>query len=372
MATLRVLVVDDEPGMREGVSRALRGFSVTFPALHQEASFETDQAASGEEALAICRQRPADIILLDHKLPGMSGIDLLGRLADEKSDALVVMITAYASLETAINATKRGAFDFLAKPFTPQELKDAVRKAANHLMLQRQARKLEEEKRQVRFEFISVLAHELKNPLAAIEGYLQLLKDKQVRDDPAMCERVVDRSLVRLEGMRKLILDLLDLTQIESGQKKRQLALVDLREAAEQAIESAKPEAAAREITIDLVADGPLRVQADRGEIDMVLNNLISNAVKYNREGGHVDVGLNSGNGTVTITVADTGIGMTEEEAAQLFGEFARVKNERTRNILGSGLGLSIVKKIASLYGGEAKVTSRPDAGSTFTVTLKR
>ncbi len=372
METLRVLVVDDEPGMREGVARALRGFTVTLPGLSQAVAFETDQAGSGEEALERTAQQPADILLLDHKLPGMSGIDLLERLDERDCDTLVVMITAYASLETAISATKRGAFDFLAKPFTPQELKDAIRKAANHLLLQRQAHKLEEEKRRVRFEFISVLAHELKNPLAAVEGYLQLLKDEQVKADPTMYDRVVDRSLIRLEGMRKLILDLLDLTRIESGQKKRQLATVDLREAAETAIEGVTPDASARQITIDLNTNGPLRVQADRGEIDMVLNNLISNAVKYNRDGGHVGVGLAAENGMVTITVSDTGIGMSEEETAHLFGEFARVKNEKTRNILGSGLGLSIVKKIASLYGGEAKVMSEPNVGSTFTVTLKR
>jgi signal transduction histidine kinase len=182
----------------------------------------------------------------------------------------------------------------------------------------------------------------------------------------------VDRSLVRLDGMRKLILDLLDLTQIESGQKKRQLTTVDLQEAAQRAVEAFAADAAARDITIELHADGPLRMQADRGEIDIVLGNLISNAVKYNRDGGRVEVGLEDGNGRVRISVADTGIGMTEEEAAQLFGEFTRIKNEKTRNILGSGLGLSIVRKIAALYGGEATVSSRPDEGSTFTVTLPR
>jgi two-component system, sensor histidine kinase and response regulator len=370
--TLRVLVVDDEPGMREGVARALRGFTVTVPGNDGACVIEAAQSATAEEALEAHSQHPADIVLLDHKLPGMSGIDLLGRLADQQADLLVIMITAYASLETAIAATKRGAYDFLAKPFTPQELKDAIRKAAHHLLVQRQARRLAEERRQVRFEFISVLAHELKNPLAAVEGYLQLLKDRQADGDPAMYDRIIDRSLARLEGMRKLILDLLDLTQIESGLKKRQLTQVDLQEAAQQAIGHFRQEASARRITIGLDANGAVEMQADRGEIDMVLSNLVSNAVKYNREGGRVDVGLRSGNGTMTITVADTGIGMTADEAAQLFGEFSRVRNEKTRNILGSGLGLSIVKKIASLYDGEASVTSEPGVGSTFTVTLKR
>ena len=90
----------------------------------------------------------------------------------------MIMITAYASLETAVTATRRGAYDFLAKPFTPEELRGAVRKAARHLILQRQARRLAEEKRQVRFQFISVLAHEMKAPIAAIEGYLQMIRER--------------------------------------------------------------------------------------------------------------------------------------------------------------------------------------------------
>jgi len=109
----------------------------------------------------------------------------------------------------------------------------------------------------------------------------------------------------------------------------------------------------------------------DASEIEIVLNNLISNAVKYNRRHGSVDVFLNRDGEYVEIKVSDTGIGMTPEETAKLFGEFVRIKNEKTRQITGSGLGLSIVKKIAQLYDGTVNVTSEPDKGSTFTVRLR-
>jgi signal transduction histidine kinase len=109
---------------------------------------------------------------------------------------------------------------------------------------------------------------------------------------------------------------------------------------------------------------------ADRGEIDMILNNLVSNAVKYNREGGRVDVRLTREADRVTIAVGDTGIGLTPGEAGRLFGEFVRIRNEKTQSILGSGLGLSIVRKLACLYGGDATVTSQSGVGSTFTVVL--
>jgi len=371
MDTLRILVVDDEPGMRRGVARALQDFRVRLPDLNGEVLFTVDQAESGEEALERIAASCPDILLLDHKLPGMSGLDVLDRIAEQQRDILTVMITAYASLETAVSATKRGAYDFLAKPFTPEELKTTIRKAAGHLIVQRQARQLAREKRQLRFEFISVLAHELKAPLGAIEGYLNLLKNRSAGDDPAVYDRMIERALIRAEGMRKMIMDLLDLTRIESGKKKRELTELSVREVAQNSIETFRPDAMKRNITINLRADDPVMMMADRGEIEIILNNLISNAGKYNRDGGSVDVALTRTDETVTITVADTGIGMTREEAARLFGDFVRIKNARTRNILGSGLGLSIVRKLANMYGGDAAVTSEPDKGSTFTVTLR-
>jgi signal transduction histidine kinase len=370
MEMLRVLVTDDEIGMRLGVSRTLRGFTVRVPDVNEEVGFEIEEAESGEQAMEIIEKSPPDILLLDHKMPGISGLEVLDQLAGRPIDMLTIMITAYASIETAVTATKRGAYDFLAKPFTPDELKATVRKAAARLVLAKETRKLAEEKRQVRFQFIRVLGHELKSPLNALEGYLEMLKDRSLGKDLASYGEVVDRSMMRVGGMRKLVADLLDMTYIESGQRKRELVPLDLGEMAKAAIELQKADAADHGVAIRLQAGPRLALIADRSEMEMVLNNLLSNAVKYNREGGRVDVRVNKDGKTITIQVADTGIGMTEEETAKLFGEFVRIRNEKTASILGSGLGLSIVKKLASLYGGNVSVSSQPDVGSTFTVTL--
>ena len=372
METLKILVVDDELGIRLGVTRALQDFRVRMPDLESEVGFELGQAESGEEALERLASDRPDILLLDHKLPGISGIEVLERLASEPRDMLTVMVTAYATIETAVSATKRGAYDFLAKPFTPDELKSTIYKAARHLLLQREARRLQREKRQVRFQFISVLAHELKAPLAAVEGYLSLLQGGVVEPGSPKYDGIVERSLQRIGGMRKLIVDILDLTHIESGQKQRELAEVDVRSIASRAIETATPAAEARRLTISL--DGPEApvFLADAGELEIIFNNLVSNAVKYNRPGGRVEVRVRTERETLIVEVADTGIGMSAEEMARLFGEFVRIKNAKTRDILGTGLGLSIVKKLAQLYGGDVAVTSEPDIGSTFTVRLRR
>jgi signal transduction histidine kinase len=367
---LNLLVVDDEAGMRMGVRRALRGFTEQPDETGRVVSLSVDEADSGERAIEMIQEAPPDIILLDHRMGGITGLDVLNWMEEHSPDVLPIMITAYASLENAINATKRGAFDFLPKPFTPAELKVAVRQAVKHVLAVREARKLADEKKRVRFQFISVLAHELKAPLGAIEGYLYLLQDGTAVNNPDTMKRVVERSLVRLQGMRKLIYDLLDLTRIESGEKKRELAEVDLVQAAKTSVETMTPDACAGEITLSLDAPGALPMMGDRGELEIILNNLVSNAVKYNRRGGSVKVRLWSDSGNAVIRVEDTGIGMTAEERERLFGEFVRIKNDKTRNILGSGLGLNIVKRIAALYSGTVSVESTPGVGSVFTVTL--
>lgn len=370
MDTLRVLVVDDETGMRLAMARVLGTFSVKPDHDDTTVSFDVQTAETGEEALERIAEAVPDILLLDLKLPGISGLDVLKQVKERGLPILTVMITAYATLETAIDATKQGAHDFLPKPFTPDELRVAVRRVVKHLMVQRQARRLVEEKRQVRFQFISVLGHELKAPLAAIEGFLQILKDGSAGTDPAVVAQVIDRALVRAGGMRHLISELLDLTRIESGQKRREFAALNVREVAQTAIDMVKTAARDRRITIALHAPDDVPVVADRGEIEILFNNLVSNAVKYNRDDGRVDVTIEPTLDGVRFDIADTGIGLSPEEASRLFQEFVRIKNEQTRAIPGTGLGLSIVKKLAQLYGGDVTVQSEPNVGSHFTVTL--
>ncbi len=370
MEVLHILVVDDEYGMRRGAERALRDMKLNLPDINGEVRFDIRTAASGKELEEKLNAGKTDILLLDHKLPDTTGLDILDNLGKRSLDLLTIMITAYASLDTAVTATRRGAYDFLAKPFTPEELRGAVRKAARHLILQRQARRLAEEKRQVRFQFTSVLAHEMKAPIAAIEGYLQMIRERSVGDNLASYDRMVDRCLLRIEGMRKLISDLLDLTAIESGQRKRTMTSVNLAESARQAAENIKALAQQHDIRIDMEVPAGMNLDADRTEIDMIFNNLISNAVKYNRDHGTVSVMASTSGNEIHIQVKDTGIGMSEEECKLLFSDFSRIKNEKTRHILGSGLGLSTLKKLVTLYNGDITVKSQPDVGSTFAVTL--
>lgn len=300
----------------------------------------------------------------------MEGIDVLEYINKKQYDIQVMMITSYASLELAVKATENGAYDFISKPFTPQELKTSIENVTKHLFLLRTTRQMTEEGKQIRFQFLSVLSHEMKAPLNAIEGYLNMMKKKEFGDKIEDYETIINRTIKRAKGMRHLILDLLDFTKIETG-KKRKLEEVDLTDIAKTSIDTMLPYAIQRDIKIELHSSGNVKMLADAKEIEIVYNNLVSNAIKYNKDKGRVDIYVDKKDDSYIIKVADTGLGMTEEDVSKLFNEFFRVKTPNTKNISGSGLGLSIVKKITDLYGGNVKVESEPDKGSTFTVELK-
>jgi len=372
MNQMTVLVVDDEPGICSGVSRILRNFSVSYPFMDEDMKFRVLEAATGEEGIELVKKESIDVVLLDNKLPGIQGTDVLEFLNKNHPDIIVMMITSYASLELAVKATSQGAYDFIPKPFTPQELKSSMENLTKHLFLRGMTKKMNKEGKEVRYQFLSVLSHELKTPLNAIEGYLRIMKDRQAGDSLEAYDQMLDRSLHRIQGMRNLIMDLLDLTKIQFEKKKEKLQQVDLQEIAQMAIEAINPYAIQKDVTIHLNDDESNFYYADPGDMEIIFNNLLSNAVKYNREKGDVFVVLKSKDDAFEIEIRDTGIGMSEEETTHLFDEFFRVKSEQTKNITGSGLGLPIVKKIVDLYQGDIHIQSTPDKGSVFKIRLPK
>ncbi|MBI9053749.1 MAG: response regulator [Bacteroidales bacterium] len=370
MENLNVMVVDDEPGIRSGVSRILRNFTVSYPFMDADIGFNLIEVGTGEEAIEKIKTEKIEIVLLDNKLPGIHGTEVLEYININNPDILVMMITSYASLELAVKATNNGAYDFIPKPFTPQELKSALENVSKHLFLRGMTTKMNKEGKEVRYQFLSVLSHELKAPLNAIEGYLRIMQEKQAGEEIASYDQMIDRSLHRIKGMRNLIMDLLDLTKINLEKKTDKFQNVDIGEIAQLAIESINPYAIQKDVKITLINDKNITLNADPSDLEIVFNNLISNAVKYNVDGGKVKVTLKSENKNIKIVVEDSGIGLSKEETDDLFKEFFRVKNEQTKHITGSGLGLSIVKRVVDLYNGDVKIESKVGVGSTFVVTL--
>ncbi len=370
MEIVDVLVVDDEPGIRSGVARILRNYTVTYPFLEEDIGFNILEAASGEEAIDIIKSNPPAIVLLDNKLPGIQGIEVLEFINANQLNILVMMITSYASLELAVKATNIGAYDFVPKPFTPQELKTSMENIAKHFFLRRMTRKLHKEGKQVRFQFLTLLSHELKSPLNAIEGYLHMMQEKQTGDKIDDYAEPIDRALSRIQSMRNLIMDLLDLTHIESGKRRRDVREIDLVLVAKSALDTMMPLAVQRDITLELVGCEVQPILADSDDMEILLNNIISNAVKYNVDGGWVRCEVGHTPDSIFCKVSDSGIGIEDEDIPKLFHEFTRIKNPLSRNVSGTGLGLSIVRKILDLYGADINIESSPGGGSVFTMVF--
>lgn len=372
MAQLKVLVVDDEPGIRSGVARILRNFHVTYPFMDEDYTFEVIEAATGEEGIEIVDREKPDIMLLDNKLPGIQGVEVLEYVKKKNYDIVVAMITSYASLDIAVRAHNDGATDFIPKPFTPQELKSSIEQITKQQYLRRITHKLKVEGKKVRFQFLSVLSHELKAPLNAIEGYLRMIQERQMGESVSEYDSAIERSLQRISGMRNLIMDLLDFTKVNFERQVEKSREIDVNEMVSMAIVTVSPYAIHKDIQFVTRVKGCNKIWADPNDFEIILNNLISNAVKYNRSGGRVTVNADCNENEFTISVEDTGIGMSSDESAMLFEEFSRIRNDKTRNISGSGLGLSIVKKVVELYHGVINVESVADKGTTFTVIIPR
>jgi two-component system, sensor histidine kinase and response regulator len=370
MEKLTILIVDDELGIQLGIKRVLQNFIVSFPFHDEDFEYELLETGTGEEAVSIIEKNKVDIVLLDNKLPGIEGIEVLEYIKEKEYDIAVIMITSYASIDLAVKATNNGAFNFVPKPFNQAELKVAVENATKHLFLKRMTKKMTDEHKEIRFKFLSVLSHELKSPINAVEGYLRIMQEKQLGEEIASYQTMIDRCLLRIEGMRNLIMDMLDFTRVESGKKVRKTESIDIVKIAQTAVDSVAPLAVQKSIGIVTKFPQSIIYKGDSGEFEIIFNNLLSNAVKYNKENGNVDFYIQQNDSKLIIRVEDTGIGMSKEDTANLFKEFMRVKNEKTREITGTGLGLSILKKVVELNNGKIEVDSEPGVGTTFLIEI--
>jgi two-component system phosphate regulon sensor histidine kinase PhoR len=219
--------------------------------------------------------------------------------------------------------------------------------------------------------FVSMVAHELRAPLAAIEGYLDVILEGVGGVDPQKMRRILERSRERTRGLLALINDLLAISRMQAGRLAKEKEKLPLALLLKEVAELMKGEALEKGVTIEMgVPDDLPLVQANREDVIRVFTNLLDNAIKYNRQGGKIWLRAGADDAFVRVEVQDTGIGIPKKDVAHLFDEFYRVKSKETRAITGTGLGLSIAKKIVEGHNGHIEVESRIHQGSTFRVLL--
>jgi two-component system phosphate regulon sensor histidine kinase PhoR len=488
MSKRRILVVDDEAGIREGCRRVLAS-----------EGHDVDVAEDGKPGLDMYRSDGYDLVLVDLHMPGMSGMELLNALRERDREAVTVVITAYASLDTAVEATKRGSYDYLAKPFTPDELTAVVSRALEHRRLLVEARELREQRQRdllalageqsrlrtvidcmsdgllvmnresqlalfnpaalrllglpelplqapvseclgcrelselmqraltsktserasqeislnsggqesvvlatvapvadeagawlgvvavlrdvttakeiqrLKASFVSMVSHELRAPLAAVRGYLDVILGGFTGGNPEKERTMHERMRLRTDALLALVDDLLTMSRMEQTNQSHTLERVSVDEAVSDILPLFEAEAQTNGVSLHATpSPESLTVMADGEELRRLLTNLVSNAIKYNQRGGSVTIQAEPVGATVRVSVTDTGIGIPAECLPKLGQEFYRVKTPVTRRITGTGLGLAVVKRIVEGHNGRLEVTSECGRGSTFTIFLPR
>ncbi|MGB2965079.1 MAG: response regulator [Anaerolineales bacterium] len=365
----RLLVIDDEIGICEGIQRAL-----------EPEGFQVEIALDGKSGFALIKRKCFDLVLLDVKMPEISGLDLISMIHAVDPEIICIIITGYATVEMAVSAIKQGAYDFLTKPFSVDALLLAVNQGLERRLLSLEAKraelmeaeamKLTEEKKrleeldQSKRQFIRLVTHELKSPVAAVENYLKLILQGYIT--PENQNDILEQCIARTKEERKLIDDLLELGHMDIIESKPSV-LVQMGIVLEQVLNEFEEEIKQKGLTLVVKVDEDIpEITADLEQIKSLWCNLISNAVKYTPDQGEITIGLQNRNGKLIGRIQDTGIGIPQEDMENLFTEFFRAGNAKRTGIRGTGLGLVIVKRVIEGLGGTIIVESELGSSTTF------
>ncbi|MCO6472829.1 MAG: response regulator [Melioribacteraceae bacterium] len=480
----KILIIDDEEGLRLGTKRLL-----------ELEDYFVDAAENGSEGIKLGTTNEYDLAFIDLKMPDYDGIEVLKKIKEARPNTVCYIATAYASYDTAVEATRIGAYGYIPKPFTPDELLYSVEKGMlqRNLLLESERLKLEREKNllelaseksrlktilnsiaggvlvvnrlgkivyfnnaalkladsdkfetgkplpenfpeelkeiaseylnadifisgaksleieikpnqelviqgivshvpegensfagvvivlrniteakkieHIKNQFVSMVAHELKAPVSAVIGFLQLSMDENVKLPEEKKLEFMQRSTTRLKSLLDLVNDLLDISRMEINTKQKIIEPIDLKEILNSTLELFSLDIKNKNIVVEKRIDQNLSlINMDKSEISRVFTNLISNAVKYNHDNGKIVINISNKNNFIEILIKDSGIGLREEEREKIFTEFFRAKNKFTKSISGTGLGLSIVKRIVDSYNGKIRFESEYEKGTTFII----
>jgi signal transduction histidine kinase len=361
----RILVVDDERLNRRILSAIL-----------QPEGFEVVEADSGEQALERYALAPPDLVLLDVVLPGMNGFDACRNLRARYGDsaAPVIFITAKSESDDVVEGLAAGGVDYLPKPI---RAKEALARIHAHLQIRAllaEQRLLVEQlssANSAKNRLLGMAAHDLRNPLASIRGLAEFLRDGVVGPlSPDQLDLVKTIHSASQE-MLLLVNELLDVATIEAGELKIAPEPTDMVEIVSKAVYLANIEATKKQTKIVMLSrERPPPCRLDPNKIRQVVDNLLTNAVKFSPPGSTIDVEVAALNGSLVVAVRDQGPGIPENERYKLFKDFGRTSVQPTGGEKSTGLGLAICRKIVDAHHGTITAENLPGRGCVFRVTL--
>jgi len=355
----KILIVDDEEIVRDSCIQILaRG------------NYEITTAQNGEEGLEKLKDFQPDLALVDLKMPGLSGYEVLDRIHEYDPTIVTVVITGFATVDSAVEAMKKGTYDFLPKPFKPDELRLIVQRGLERRKLILETIALRREKEMLREQFAAIVSHELKSPLGAVQqsmyGLVSDLKDKLSDEQKGKIERLQSR----IADLIKLVNTWLRAISVDISTIRDNFETVSVVETIIKAMENVQQHAVRKDIAIETSIEEPL-ASINGNEVTLVeaLVNIIGNAVKYTQMGGHIAIAAREEAGKILVEIKDNGVGIATEDIPHLFDDFyvGKTKPEGERR---SGVGLAITKRIIEAHDGSITVGSELGKGSTFTVYL--
>ena len=353
-----VAVIDDEESIREGCRQTLR-----------EKGYRTVVAEDGQQGLGlVARDRP-NVALVDLKMPGMSGMEVLKKIRQADPDIITIVITGYGTIPSAVEAMKAGAFDYLTKPFTPEDLVEVVARGLEKQRLARRSAELERDKETALHNFAAVVCHQLRAPAAAAAQCVKAVNSAQAGVLTNEQKSMLERADLRIKDVTGIIEDWLTLSQAVAGAI--ELESVDLASLIEGAWQAVRDQDKPERINFELkVSDAARCVRGNARLLRELFINLLRNSVEFASGPGKIAVDIATEEGQTVVSVKDTGIGISAEELPHLFEPFYRGSRAGPKGADDPGLGLAIVDRIASAHGGTAGASSDPGGGATFTVSL--
>ena len=354
-----ILIIDDEEALRDGCSQVL-----------EKAGYAVLTAEQGIEGIKLAREHLPDMAFIDLKMPNISGMEIIEILSRDIPDIVLVMITGFATIVSAVEAMQKGAYDYLPKPFNPDQLRALAKRGLEHRNLKIETKRLRVEKDLMERNFITFVSHEMRSPLVVIRQYIEALNeiagdrfDKDVKE-------IIERCRKRIQNLEELVEHWLDISRIEDGTFAQQKVSLSLDSIISRSVEEMTPVCRKRGISLETNIPQKLpQITGDAESLVRVFTNIIGNATKYTPEGGKITVTCQHDEFYINVSIADMGTGIPPDKLPLIFDPFFRCggKNEKHS---GSGLGLTFCKKIMESHKGCIAVSSKEGEGTTFVLTF--
>lgn len=339
--------------------------------------FDIAYTTVSKESIEMIEKNDYDLVLLDIMMPEMDGFEVCEKIKEnpKNADLPIIFISAKSEIDSVVKGFSLGAVDYVTKPFNSQEL---VMRIKTQLKIKKQRDELENQNKRltelndIKNRFLGMAAHDLRNPMTTIKGYAEIILMSNISEDTESIESYVRHIMQATDATQHILTDLLDFSAIESGKYSFNFQEYNLIDILKENIKFNAMISKKKNISIILenLLDDTVYITTDKPKFDQILNNLISNAVKFSNRDTLITVKCTKLSKNYLISVKDQGQGIAEDEIDKLFEPFTKTSTRSTAGEKSTGLGLAIVKKLVEGLDGKIYVQSNLGEGSEFSVSL--